>query len=555
MKRVSTLSAWLKLAVIPLAGLLAACGSSSDDDGTDTTTVTGSVTAAPVDGASVVVRDTAGNTVAGPVTTAADGTYTLHIDNALLASDLLLESSGGSYTDEATGLGVTAGTLSAYVAGGSLSATARVHMTPATTIVSDLVHSHGMSLSSAQSAFESAFGFGADTTEAPADATNPPAGASDAQLLAGLRAAAFSQLTMDLGLTTAEQFDLLPALAEDLAADGSLDGAGANGAVTVAGSTLLPADIQNRFALAMEGFHASANNQTGLSNDKIGALPFAKLALSSSYKVEYLPGMMAAMEGKTTFKLRVSNLADDMAATGLSVSLMPMMHMTSGMMHGSPTGGCSVSATTAGEYDCSVYYLMGSSMSNGMSMGYWQLKVMIGGMMGESVTFSPAVMMAMGDTAKVTLRGQTDSDMIAGMAMDGGMAMPENRSYYLFKDSLSGMTGNHTLKLFVAAKESMMSYKAVSVGTVLNGGDASYELTVASMDVDVSTDGSTWIAASDDGNGLWTAAGITGLTDGTAASVYVRLTVNGEQKTTNGLSPAGDGSNDYGAFTLTPGGM
>ena len=552
MKRVSTLSAWLKLAVIPLAGLLAACGGSSNDEGMDTTTVTGSVTAAPVNGASVVVRDAAGNTVAGPVTTAADGSYTLHIDNALLASDLLLESSGGSYTDEATGLAVTAGTLSIYVAGGSLSASAQVHMTPASTIVSDLVRSHGMSLSAAQAAFESAFGFGADTTGAPADATNPPAGASDAQLLAGLRAAAFSQLTMDLGLITSEQFDLLTALAEDLAA-GGLDGIGTNGAVTVVGSTLLPADIQNRFGQAMVAFHASANNNTGLSNDKIGTLPFAKLALSDSYKVEYLPGMMAAMEGKTAFKLRVLNLADDTPATGLSVSLMPMMHMTSGMMHSSPVGGCSESAT-AGEYDCTVYYLMGSSMSNGMSMGYWQLKVMIGGMMGESVTFSPSVMMAMGDTARVTLRGQTDSDMIAGMAMGGGMAMPENRSYYLFKDGLSGMTGNHTLNLFVAAKESMMSYKAVSVGAVLSSGDASYELTVASMSVEVSTDdGASWVVASDDGNGYWMAASLAGLTDGTAASVQVRLTVNGEQKTTNGLSP--DGSNDYGTFTLTPGGM
>ncbi len=553
MKHVSTLSAWLTLSVIPLAGFLTACGSSSNDEGTDTTTVTGSVTAAPVDGASVVARDTAGNILAGPVSTAADGTYTLRIAKASLASDLLLVSSGGTYTDEATGLNATAGTLAAHIAGGSLSAAGQAHMTPASTIVHDLLHTHGMSLTAAQSAFASAFGFDAETSLAPVDATNPPVGASDARLLAGLRAAAFSQLTMDLGLTTAEQFDLLPALAEDLA-DGSLDGVGANGAVTVAGSTLLPADIQNRFAQAMLGFHASTHNDTGLSNDRIGAVPFAKLALSDRYKVEYLPGMMGTMAGKTAFKLRISNLADDTAATGLDLSLMPMMYMASGMKHSSPIGGCSESAT-AGEYDCTVYYLMASAMSNGMSMGYWQLKVTIGGMTGESVTFSPAVMMAMGDTAKVILKGQTGSDMIAGMAMDGGMAMPENRSYYLFKDGLSGMTGNHTLTLFVAAKESMMSYKAVSAGTLLNSGDAAYELTVASMTVEISTDGSTWIEASNSGNGLWTATAIEGLTDGTASNVYARLTINGEQKTTTGATPAGDGSNDYGTFILTPGGM
>ncbi len=547
MKHVSTLSVWLTLAVIPLAGFLTACGSSSNDEGTDTTTVTGSVTAAPVDGASVVARDTAGNTLAGPVSTAADGTYTLRIAKTSLASDLVLVSSGGTYTDEATGLNTTAGTLAAHIAGGSLPATGQVHMTPASTIVHDLVHTHGMSLNAAQSAFASAFGFGAETSLAPVDATNPPAGVSDARLLAGLRAAAFSQLTLDLGLTTSGQFNLLTALAEDLA-DGRLDGVGGNGVVTVVASTLLPADIQNRFGQAMVGFHASAHNNTGLSNDRIGTVPFAKLALSDHYKVAYLSGMMGAMAGKTAFKLRVSNLADDTAAAGLSLSLMPMMYMASGMMHSSPIGGCSESAT-AGEYDCTVYYLMASAMSNGLSMGYWQLKVMIGGMMGESVTFSPAVMMAMGDTAKVTLRGQTGSDMIAGMAM------AENRSYYLFKDGLGGMTGHHTLTLFAAAKESMMSYKAVSAGTVLNSGDAAYALTVASMAVEISTDGSTWIDASNSGNGLWTATGITGLTDGTASNVYARLTINGEQKTTNGATPVGDGSNDYGTFMLTPGGM
>lgn len=545
MERVSGLSAWLKLAVIPLAGLMVACSSSSDDNdgGADTTTVTGSVVAAPVNAASVVARDTAGNTVAGPVTTAADGTYSLQIPNASLASALVLESSGGTFDDEATGMNKDAGILAAHLAGGSLTAGAQVHMTPATTIVRDMVATHAMTLSDAQAAFEAAFGFAADTSEAPADATNPAAGASNAQLLAGLRAAAFSQLTMDLGLMATEQFDLLPALAEDLA-DGSLDGQANGSSLTVSGITL-PADMQNRFGQAMVNFR-NGNDATGLGNDKIGTLPFAKLALSSTYKVEYIPNpMMGAMEGKTMFTLKISDKDTGTAATGLSVSLMPMMHMAT-MDHASPVDGCS--ETAAGEYACTVYYLMGSSMSGGMSMGYWQLKVMIGGMMGESVTFSPSVMMAMGDTAKATLKGQS-GDQIAGMMMS------ENRSYYLFKEALTGMTNNHTLSLFVAARESMMSFPAVSVGTVLNSGDAMYELTVASMAVEVSTDGTNWSAATDNGTGHWSVSGISGLTNGAEGNVYVRLTVNGEQKTTTGAAPAGDGSNDYATFTVTPGGM
>jgi hypothetical protein len=543
------LSAWLKMAIIPLAGLLVACGGSSDG-GVDTTTVTGSVVAAPVGGASVVAKDVSGNQIAGPVTTAADGSYSLEIPDSALSSTIIVESTGGSFDDEASGsIGSSAGMLAAHVAAGSLSAGSAVHITPASTIVRELVAHHGKTLTEAESAFESAFGFAVDTDVAPTDATAPAAGAAQAQLLAGLRAAAFSQMAMDLGLTSEQQFDLLPALAQDLS-DGELDGDDVSGAVTISGSTMLPADIRNRFALAMVNFREGGNDHTGLGNDLIGTLPFAKVALSSSYRVEYVPGMMAAMEGKTRFTLRITDRNTVQAITGQTVSLMPMMHMAA-HEHATPVEGCTETATP-GDYTCTLYYLMGSSMMNGMSMGYWQLKVMVGGMMGESVTFYPQVMMAMGDTGKAVLKGQ--ADMIAGMAMAGGMAMDEHRSYYLFNAGLTGMTGNYDLDLFVAAKESMMSYPAVFVGTTLNAATA-YELTVASMSVEVSTDESNWTAATDNGNGHWTVSGISGLTNGMAATLYVRLTVNGEQKTADGAALAGDGTNDYARFTVTPGGM
>ena len=537
-------SAWLKLAIIPLAGLLVACGGSSSDDDVDTKTVTGSVVAAPVAGATVVARDVNGNQIAGPVTTGSDGSYSLDFSDDDFSGAIIFESTGGSFDDEASGLtGRTAGVLAAHVTAGDLSAGAEVHLTPASTIVRDLVANHGKNLAEAESAFESAFGFAADSSMAPADATAPAAGATQAQLLAGLRAAAFSQMAMDMGLSSEQQFDLLPALARDLS-DGELDGEDATGAVTITGSTMLPADARNRFSQAMVNFRESGNDETGLANTEIGILPFAKVALSSSYRVEYVPNpMMGAMEGKTMFTLNISDASGNPVSE--MVSLMPMMHMAT-MNHASPVDGCS--ETAPGEYACTVYYLMGSSMMGGMSMGYWQLKVMVGGMMGESVTFSPSVMMAMGDTAKATLKGQS-GDQIAGMMM------PENRSYYLFKDALTGMTGNHTFNLFVAARESMMSFPAVSVGTVLNSGDATYELTVASVVVEVSTDGTNWIATTDNGSGHWSATSISGLTNDVAGTLYVRLTVNGEQKTADGATPAGDGTNDYAQFTVTPGDM
>ena len=536
-------SVWLKLAIIPLAGFLVACGGSSDN-GVDTTTVTGSVVAAPVSGASVVAKDVSGNRIAGPVTTAADGSYSLAIPYSALSSDIVLESTGGSFDDEASGsTGRTAGMLAAHIEAGSLSAGSAVHMTPASTIVRELVAHHGKTLAEAKSAFESTFGFAVDTDVAPTDATAPMAGAEQAQLLAGLRAAAFSQLAMDLGLSSEQQFDLLPVLAQDLS-DGELDGEDVSGPITATGSTMLPMDIRNRFSQAVVNFREGGNDNTGLGNDKIGTLPFARMALTTSYKVEYVPGMMAAMEGKTQFTLRITDRNTDAAVTGQTVSLMPMMHMAS-HEHATPVEGCTETAT-AGDYACTLYYLMGSSMMNGMSMGYWQLKVMVGGMAGESATFYPQVMMAMGDTGKAVLKGQ--ADMISAMGMD------QNRAYYLFKAGLTGMTGNHDLDLFVAAKESMMSYPPVFVGTSLSSGTAN-ELAVASMSVEVSTDASTWLPAADSGNGHWTVSGISGLTDGTAGSVYVRMIINSEQKTRDGMAPMGDGSNDYAVFTLTPGGI
>ncbi len=546
MKQFTGVKKWLKLALIPLAGLLVACGGGGGGDTTGSstdTTISGSVIAAPVNGATVLVKDRAGNTVAGPVTTASDGTYSIDIPNSSLSADLVFESSGGTFDDEATGLtGRAAGTLAAYIAGGSLSSGSAVHLTPASTIVHYMVTTHGKTLAEAETAFETAFGFAVDTGVAPADATNPPTGATTAELLAGLRAAAFSQLTMDLGLLATDQFVLLPGLAQDIAS-GNFDGQDTSGAVVLADSnaTVLPADIQNRFTQAMVNFYGSTHDKTGLDNDEIGTLPFAKVALSNSYKIEYVPGMMDAMEGKTMFTLRILDRTDNTTPiTGLSVSLMPMMYMPSDMMHGSPSGGCSESAT-AGEYNCTMYYIMPSTMMNGMSMGYWELMVMAA--MGESVKFYPQVMMAMGDTVKAVLKGQSPDDMIPGMMGD------ENRKYYLFKDGLSGNTGNHTFNLFIAAKESMMNYPALYAGQVLNSG-TTYELTATSVSVEVSTDASTWIAATDGGDGHWSATGITGLTDGTAGTLYVRLSVNAKQKTTDGL--VSDGSNDYASFTVTP---
>lgn len=518
-----------------LIGFVAACGNSGSNSA-ETTAITGSIFAGSVNGASVIVKNTSGATIAGPVNTASDGTYTVNIPNSSISGDFIFESSGGTFTDEATGTsGVSAGIISAYVSGGSLGVGSTVNADPSTTIIQKLVEG-GMSKSEAETAFDTAFGYTPDTSISPTDATNPAAEATDEQKLAGLRAAAFSQLTSDLTLDPAQQFNLLAAIVSDLS-DGLLDGVGASGTVSIVTGKDLPIDIQNRFALALTTFLDSANNQTGLTADQIGTLPFATVALTDTYKVEYIPGMLDAMEGKTTFNLNVTNRSTGQPVSGLSVSLMPTMHMAS-HEHASPAD--SVVDNGDGTYSCTVHYLMASTM-NGTSMGYWELQIILGGMTAETAYFYPSVMMSMsGDTVKATLKGQDDK--IAGMSMT------ENRSYYCFNDGATYGMGGSTFDLFVATKESMMSFPAVYTGVTLNDENGA-PWTVSSMSIEASTDASTWVAATETGNGYWTVSGLTGLADGIAGTVYVRITVNGEQKTTDGNAVSG--SNGYATFTVT----
>jgi hypothetical protein len=518
----------------------------SSSDSVSTTRISGSVFAAPVSGASCEIQRSNGTTIVDSITSSATGSYSINIANENLADDLVLICNGGSYTDEADGSTQTAGSMAAYAAAGTLSSSTGLHATAESTIIYQLISQHGMTLADARDTFKAVFAYTPDSSIAPTDATSTDASASHDQLLAGLHAAAFSQLTSDLGLAPGQQFVLLAALAQDLS-DGILDGKDISGTVYIDGkSTLpLPADIHNLFTIAMLNFRAGGRDATGLSNDKIGSLPFAKTALTSSYQVEYIAGMMPAMEGKTRFQIRVTDHND--LAVSTTVSLMPMMHMADSN-HSTPVEGSCVETGTAGTYDCTIYYLMASSMMEGTSMGYWDLKVMLGGMMGEAAYFYPSVMMAMGDTAKVRLRSTATNDMI--MSMTG----PVNRSYYLFKSSLTGMTGNHQFQIFITAMENMMSYPAVFPTTTLNAGDIAYEMTISSMNVDVSTDLATWISADgSSNNGYWTAGNISGLSNGSPGEIYLRLFINGIQYSTN-TEPA-SGINAYGTFFVTPGAM
>jgi hypothetical protein len=515
--------------ILPL--LVFGCGGSGGDS-PSTTTVSGVVMAGPANGSSVTVKNGAGTLVAGPVMTSSNGSYTVSIPITALAADLIFEANGGTFPDEATGTaGVAMGGLSAHVPAGTLSSGVNLTIDPSSTIIRKMVGG-GMTRTAAMTAFNSAFGYTPDSTVKPSFC-NMSTASSDKERLAGLRAAAFSQLTMDLGLAPEKQFELIEALANDLS-DSVLDGMKNGVAVTTASGTAVPEDIYSRFTSALMSYYTSARNKSDLRADRIGSLPFAKTALTTSYKVEYLPGTMAPVQGKSSFRIRLTNRSDNSPAAGKIVTLTPFMFMAT-KSHTTPADP--VVDNGDGTYSCTVYYVM-STMMNGASMGIWQLKVTIG---TESVNFYPTVAMPMGNTMLTKLSGVTDS-----ILMPAGL---EKRTYFLFRDGLAAGAGGYSFGIFLATKETLTNFPSVKVADQLKDQNGNF-WTVSSIVMQVSTDGTNWISATDTGNGHWSVSGLTGLTSGVQGNVHVKLFVNNEQKTTNGF--ALDGTNGYQTFMVTP---
>jgi len=530
-------TAWISLMMVLLAVamFITSCSStSSNTPAATTTTITGSLYAAPVTDASVIVLTAAGNPIAGPVNTASDGTYNVNVPTSALTSDFRIESTGGTYTDEATGLTTTAGIFAAYFSGGTLTTgPAAVHIGPCTTVINnELTTNSTLTFIGAQAFFHNAFGYTPDSSVAPSNM--PSNGSNNAQRLAAYHAGVFSQLNASLGFTHDKQGAMLNAIAQDLADDGILNGS--SGSVN---GMNLTEDIQNRYEQAMISYLSNTTaNRTGLTAADIGGeLPFSKVALTNTYRVQYLPGMMAATTGKTSFQIRITKRSDGSPATGLTVSLMPTMHMAS-MNHSSPVD-IITEDSSPGVYNCTIYYLMG----DGSQIGYWALAFMIGsGMDMETATFYPAVSMGMGtDTIDKKLYGPDD----IVTAMSGTLT----NNYFLFRDGVVS-AATPTINLFIAHSESMMmNFKAVSIGAILSNPTG----TVTSMTVQASMDSSfsSLVAGTDKGNGHWSLSGLTGLVSGQTATIYVKVNVNGQDKTTDGN--AASGSNAYATFLVTPG--
>lgn len=496
--------------VASLATLVTACGSDSTDaPAAPTTEVVGSVFAAPVAGASVRVRNDAGAVVGGPVVTGADGTFRVAVLDAELAGALRFEATGGSYLDEASGATVTTGLrLAARTAAGA--APGGVHLTPASTILHDLVVEGGLTEAAAAAALQNSFGFVPDPGVAPRATT----AASFAERLAAQRAAVFSHLTRAVFPANPEkQSLLLAAMAMDLR-DGKPDavvGPGTDPIVIEAG-TNLALGYQYEFARRLGESGAGADlSATAVKGDR--------------WKVEYVKVLAAERQGPVPFQLRVTTAAGA-PATGVPLAVKPLMYMAT-KNHSAPVEQ-PVESATPGTYDATVYF----QMASGPTMGFWELQVTVGsGAEAETLCFHPEVGMVMAGmtTANVRLVGPVGStDVIDGAT--AGTTAP--RPYLLFNDGLS-MDGA-TLRVFLAAPSDagMMSFPAVSVGTVL-GLTAGATRTIGAVVVEATQDdGVTTIPGAPVAGapGHYDLTGLSGVGGAMAATVKLRVTVDGEVK-------------------------
>ncbi|MDH3973071.1 MAG: hypothetical protein OEV42_02220 [Deltaproteobacteria bacterium] len=541
------------LMAISMTILYACGGSSGGSSGVSSTT--GSAFASHIDGAIITVKDKDGNIIAGPVTTSADGSFNVTIPAGSNSDYIIIESTGGTFTDEATGLaGVAAGPMAAYIKAGALGSSA--HLTPASTIIHNLVVNHGLTITEAETAFEGAFGYLPDITVKPVDATFANASTfSVEQRLAGLRAATFSQLSKEFGASAnpEQQFAMFTALAQDLA-DGTLNGLNSASPVTYfngTSTTEIPEDIKRLFVNALLKFRTGGNDKTDLNSAELGTLPFSYVAFTniSGYRVEFIEGMMPPTAGRTTFDLSITD-SEGAPLSGLDLKLKPKMYMGSGHTHGTPIE--SQTDNGDGTYTFNVYFAMGSVMMDGSSMGFWEIEVSIekSGATSDKAYFYPPVMMKMGsDTFRATLNGG-QTDMIAGMMMEGMMMAgdPLARKYLLFNDGLTkAMDNTYSLDLFIAAENMamLMANKPLTDGiTLTDESDATW--TVGAGTSVVVTYNSVDYPALDNGDGHWIISGLPLMAEMTY-EFQISLTVNDSVKV------AADGVTEYATIMASTG--
>ncbi|MBI2395268.1 MAG: hypothetical protein HYV09_37210 [Deltaproteobacteria bacterium] len=264
-----------------------------------------------------------------------------------------------------------------------------------------------------------------------------------------------------------------------------------------------------------------------------------------AYDVAYVAVGSGLTVGKSRYQLRVSR--GGAPATGLAgrISIVPLMTMAK-MSHGNPVPPDAVKESgTPGTYDVTGFFTMASVDESGGSLGQWTLKVAV-----DEQAPAPLDVMVARATGSETTHG------ILKNAADtfNAMGTPKMRSWVLFRDTLEAKAGAHELRLFLATvQEGMLVWPPVTTGLKLVDGAGKVQLTVETLAVSASADGTTWTPMTCDANARCTAT-IAGVAS--TGKIRVKLQVNGKDYTTDGAAPNGSTdptkNNGWFTFTVTP---
>jgi hypothetical protein len=263
-------------------------------------------------------------------------------------------------------------------------------------------------------------------------------------------------------------------------------------------------------------------------------------ATGSAYAAKIVAGSEKLFVGKGQLSLEITTVADGKPAAGLasSLALSPVMQMGQ-MAHGAPVPADAVKeSSTPGTYDATLFFSMASG-----SMGSWTLNVAKD---KDSIGALPIKVDEPSgtDTTHVPLKNAADT-------IKTPMGADKPRNWFVFRDTLSATSGGHELEVFLATVQAgNMVWPPVTVGLELVDEAGKAQLTVSTLAVEVSTDGSTW-APMTCGATARCKATLAGLTKGAKSDVFVKLAVNGKDYTTDGAAAEPSKKNGYATFSLT----
>jgi hypothetical protein len=287
MTRRQVFSRRFPLALAAAAALmLAGCGGGGSSDVAAATapgTLSGQAVKGPVSGAAVRAFAVSGGTTGAQVASAvtdANGAFTMPLGSH--AGPMLLQVSGGSYTDEATGRAMAMGAgdmMTAVVPAGTGSALAGIQVTPLTAMAQAMAQHMAGGLTDANIAAANAavgrYFMVDDILHTPP--MNPlvsgsGAGASQATMNYGMTLAAMSQYAQGTGMPASSGF--VTAMMND-ASDGVLDGRAAGTPVAMGGGMMGGGTMGGGMmemdagrvglALAMIDFMNSTFNRSGVT--------------------------------------------------------------------------------------------------------------------------------------------------------------------------------------------------------------------------------------------------------------------------------------------------